>query len=65
VLDGWAVVLAEPVGSGWLLTLARGRTRVRAGWPSGSPPPVGAPTSWFLPADRCLWFDGTGRRIET
>jgi ABC-type sugar transport system ATPase subunit len=65
VLEGWTVVLAEPVGSGWLLTLARGRTRVRAEWRSGSPPPVGAPATWFLPADRCLWFDGTGRRIET
>lgn len=65
VLEGWPVVLAEPVGSGWSLTLARGQTRVRAEWPSGSPPPVGAPTNWFLPADRCVWFDGpTGRRID-
>jgi ABC-type sugar transport system ATPase subunit len=66
VLDGWPVVLAEPVGSGWSLTLARGRTRIQAEWPSGSPPPVGAPSSWFVPADQCLWFDGpTGRRIDT
>ena len=66
VLDGWPVVLAEPVGSGWSLTLARGQTRVRAEWPSGSPPPVGTLTTWFLPADRCLWFDGpTGRRVDT
>ncbi len=64
VLTGWPVVLAEPVGSGWLLTLARGRSRLRVWRPSGSPPPVGAPADWFLPADRCLWFDGTGRRID-
>jgi multiple sugar transport system ATP-binding protein len=66
VLGGWPVVLAEPVGSGWSLTLARGLTRLQVEWPSGSPPPVGAQASWFLPADRCLWFDGpTGRRIDT
>lgn len=64
VLTGWPAVLAEPVGSGWLLTLARGRSRLRVGWPSGSPPPVGEPANWYLPADRCLWFDGTGRRID-
>lgn len=64
VLKGWPVVLAEPVGSGWWLTMARGRTRVRVGWPSGSPPPVGTPVDLFLPADKCHWFDGqTGRRI--
>ncbi len=64
VLTGWPVVLAEPVGSGWLLTLARGRSRLRVGWPSGSPPPVGEQADWYLPADRCLWFDATGRRID-
>jgi ABC-type sugar transport system ATPase subunit len=63
-LTGWPVVSAEPVGSGWFLTLARGRTRFRAWQPSGTPPPVGRPVDSFLPADRCLWFDGpTGRRI--
>lgn len=66
VLKGWPVILAEPVGSGWWLTVARGRTRVRVGWPSGSPPPVGTPVDLFLPADKCLWFDGqTGRRIDS
>jgi ABC-type sugar transport system ATPase subunit len=64
VLTGWPVVLAEPVGSGWLLTLARERSRLRVGWPSGSPPPVGTPADWYLPADRCLWFDATGVRID-
>jgi ABC-type sugar transport system ATPase subunit len=59
VLTGWPVVSAEPVGSGWLLTVARGGGRLRVGWPSGSPPPVGTPVDLFLPADRCLWFDGT------
>lgn len=64
-LTGWPVVSAEPVGSGWLLTLARGRTRVRAWQPSGSPPAVGRPADWYFPADRCVWFDGpTGRRID-
>ncbi len=63
-LTGWPVVLAEPVGSGWLLTLARGRSRLRVWWPSGSPPPVGATADWYIPADRGLWFDGIGRRID-
>jgi ABC-type sugar transport system ATPase subunit len=63
-LAGWSVVLAEPVGGGWLVTAAAGRTRVRAAWADGPPPPVGAAADWFLPADRCLWFDGaTGARI--
>ena len=60
---GWPVVSAEPVGSGWSLTLARGRCRVRAGWPSDAPPRVGHPENWFVPVDRCPWFDHTGRRI--
>jgi multiple sugar transport system ATP-binding protein len=64
VLTGWPVVLAEPVGSGWLLTLARGRSRLRVWQPSGTPPPVGAQADWYIPADRCLWFDGTGQRID-
>lgn len=65
LLIGWPVVSAEPVGSGWLLSLGRGRTRVRAWQPSGTPPPVGQPADWYIPADRCEWFDGaTGRRID-
>lgn len=64
LLCGWPVVTAEPVGSGWLLTLAQGKTRVRVMWRSGSPPPVGALTDWFLPANQCAWFDLSGRRIE-
>jgi ABC-type sugar transport system ATPase subunit len=63
-LTGWSVVSAEPVGSGWLLTAARDGARLRVGWSSGSPPPVGAHLDLFLPADRCLWFDGaTGVRL--
>ena len=63
-LVGWSVVLAEPVGSGWLLTVAHERSRVRVEWRSDSPPPVGASTDWFIPAAQCLWFDGlTGQRI--
>ncbi|QEL14541.1 ABC transporter ATP-binding protein [Limnoglobus roseus] len=61
---GWLVISAEPVGSGWLLTTARGRCRVRVGWSSDAPPRVGTPVNWFSPVDRCLWFDHTGRRIE-
>lgn len=61
---GWPVVSAEPVGSGRLLTLARGRDRVRAGWPSNAPPRVGHPENWFAPVDRCLWFDHTGRSVR-
>jgi multiple sugar transport system ATP-binding protein len=61
---GWPVVSAEPVGSGRWLVLARGRTRVRAGWPSTAPPRVGHPENWFAPVDRCLWFDHTGRSVR-
>ena len=64
-LDGWPVVLAEPDGSGWLLTLGRPSCRLRVAWPSGPPPAVGALTHWFLPAGRCVWFDpDSGDRID-
>jgi multiple sugar transport system ATP-binding protein len=61
---GWPVVLAEPVGSGWVLTVARGSARVRVGWPSGSPPPVGDPVYWKLAPGTGVWFDADGRRID-
>ncbi len=61
---GWSVTSAEPVGSGWLLTAARGRNCVRVGWPSDAPPRVGTPANWFCPVDRCVWFVHTGRWIE-
>ena len=41
-LNGWPLVFAEPVGSGWWLTVARGNSRLRVNWPFDSPPPVGA-----------------------
>lgn len=63
-LRGWEVTSAEPVGSGWQVAVARGRTRVVGTWLAESPPPVGAPTDWTIPADRCDWFDGTGQRID-
>jgi ABC-type sugar transport system ATPase subunit len=63
-ITGWPLVSAEPDGSGRLLTVARGRSRVRVRWQSGSPPPVGARTDWTIPADRGTWFDGaTGERL--
>ena len=63
--SAWLLVSAEPAGSGWLLTVARGRTRLRTEWRSGSPPPVGTPLEWTLPPERVLWFDGrTGRRLD-
>jgi len=63
--SAWLLVSAEPAGSGWLLTVARGRTRLRTEWRSGSPPPVGTPLEWTLPHERVLWFDGrTGRRLD-
>lgn len=64
VLDGWSVVLAEPDGSGWLLTLTRQQCRLRVAWSSGPPPAIGALTNWFLPADRCVWFSVEGDRIQ-
>ena len=63
--SAWRLVSAEPAGSGWLLTVARGRTRLRTEWRSGSPPPVGTPLEWTLPPERLLWFDRrTGRRLD-
>jgi multiple sugar transport system ATP-binding protein len=64
-ISGWPLVSAEPDGSGRLLTVARGRSRVRVQWRSGSPPPVGTPTDWTVTPDRGVWFDGTtGDRLE-
>lgn len=63
-ITGWPQVSAEPDGSGWLLTVARGRSRVRVQWRSGSPPPVGTPTDWTVLPDRGVWFSGTtGERL--
>ena len=62
-ISGWPLVSAEPDGSGWLLTVARGRSRVRVQWRSGSPPPVGTPTDWTVLPDRGVWFDATGRAV--
>ena len=64
-ITGWPLVSAEPDGSGWLLTVARGRTRVRVEWRSGPPPPVGTLTDWTIPAARGTWFDRvTGERLD-
>jgi len=63
-LRGWPPLSAEPAGSGWLLTVARGNTRLRTEWRTGSPPPVGQPIDWVIAAERGLWFDGrTGDRV--
>jgi ABC-type sugar transport system ATPase subunit len=63
-ITGWPLVSAEPDGSGWLLTVARGRTRVRVEWRSAPPPPVGTFTDWTIPAARGTWFDrATGDRL--
>ncbi len=56
LLSGWPVVFTEPLGSGRLVTVARGRTRLRGAWPPGSPPGFGTPTDWAFPTDRCEWF---------
>ena len=62
---GWFAVSAEPVGSGWFLTLVRGTDRLRVSAPTGTPPRVGEPHSVWIPADRCHWFHGlTGQRID-
>jgi multiple sugar transport system ATP-binding protein len=63
-LRGWPPLSAEPAGGGWLLTVARGTTRLRTEWRTGPPPPVGKPIDWVIAAERGLWFDGTtGERI--
>jgi len=62
--SGWPVVFAEPVGSGWWVTVARGKSRLVVNWPTGSPPPVGAKLTLLSDPDRWTWFDGTGRRLE-
>jgi multiple sugar transport system ATP-binding protein len=55
-MRGWTVVFSEPFGSGWLSTIARGSTRLRVVWPSGSPPGVGTSTDGFIPTASCEWF---------
>lgn len=55
-LTGWSALFSEPVGSGSLLTVARGRTRLRVEVRSGTPPPVSAPTDWYIPTAACRWF---------
>jgi ABC-type sugar transport system ATPase subunit len=62
-ITGWPLVSAEPDGSGWLLTVARGHSRVRVQWRSGSPPPVGTPTDWTVLPDRGVWFDADGTAV--
>ncbi len=62
--EGWWVVSAEPVGSGWSLLLAHGIHRARASWPARTPPGVDPPEKWFVPVDRCQWFDHTGRCLR-
>ena len=62
--QGWEIVSAEPTGAGWLLTVAAGRSRLRAEWRGGPPPPAGTPWPWAVVPDRGLWFDGeTGERL--
>ncbi len=64
-VQNWTVLSSEPVGSGWLLVLARGRSRVRVEWRSGSPPPVDSPCNWMLHPLQTLWFDQrTGARLN-
>ncbi|MCU0705016.1 MAG: ABC transporter ATP-binding protein [Fimbriiglobus sp.] len=62
-LRGWTLLSAEPDGDGRLLTVARGRSRVRVRWSSGSPPPVGTLTDWTVIPDRGVWFDATGNVV--
>ncbi len=63
-INGWPLVSAEPDGGGWLLTVARGRTRVRVWWRSGPPPPVGTLTDWTIAAHAGLWFDASGNSVR-
>ena len=55
-LSGWPVVFTEPCGRDRLVTVARGRTRLRGLVPAGSSPGIGVPTDWAFPVDRCEWF---------
>ena len=56
LLSGWPVVFTEPFGSGRLVTVARGRTRLRGMGSPGTPPGIGTSTDWVFPIDRCEWF---------
>ncbi|MGL6076553.1 MAG: ABC transporter ATP-binding protein [Fimbriiglobus sp.] len=55
-LTGWSVLFSEPFGSGWLVTVTRGRTRLRVMLASDSPPGIGTSPEWFLPHDKILWL---------
>jgi ABC-type sugar transport system ATPase subunit len=63
-LTGWTPVSAEPHGSGWTLMLARGPHRLRAHWPPDTPPLIGESADWQCPANRCVWFDERGDRLD-
>jgi len=54
---GWPLILVEPVGRGWYLTLARGRTRIKVFDTSHAPPPVGCLLNWYLPTKSGRWYD--------
>jgi len=61
--EGWKILAADPQGSGWRLTIAKGRSRIWAEWRTGSPPPTGTAVDWWI-ANEGLWFDAdSGERL--
>jgi ABC-type sugar transport system ATPase subunit len=66
VLTGrdWPLISAEPVGSGCVLTLALGRNRLKAVWPSSTPPRFGEPVTWHLSLTNAAWFNHVGQRVS-
>jgi ABC-type sugar transport system ATPase subunit len=62
--DPWLVVLTEPAGSGWYLTVAQGQTCVRSEWPEATPPALGTQLEWTLKPGCGTWFmSHTGQRV--
>ena len=63
-LNDWPVLLSQPIGSATMLTIAKGRTRLKTEWRDGNLPLVGECRDWYLHLDQCAWFDEQGKRMD-
>ena len=62
-LKDWPVVLSQPLGSATMLTIVKGRTRLKLEWRDPNVPQVGERRDWYLHLNECAWFDEHGNRI--